>query len=268
MALFYKIKDKISYTVVKRYKFINKVRFKFLRFLLVCLLKSWVRRITGLNNVPEKGPAIFVCNHLSYFDFLIFSAVVKPYVVFLAQRKIKTTFIIRWFTKFNNVIYIDKDYPGYSFFKELLQYLDAGRLIVVYPEGTRSRTGKMLIPKPGFVKLAMKANVPIILVALKGTYEILPPHRHIPRLRKCEVIIGKKMYISPDNQDIKDIFFRRTGDRKFGKLTDEDLQEIAIRLMDKIRIQAGEEWDESAVQQVQRFGIKERMIGFEPAIQT
>jgi 1-acyl-sn-glycerol-3-phosphate acyltransferase len=194
--------------------------------------------------------------------------VVKPYVVFLAQRKIKTTFIIRWFTKFNNVLYIDKEYPGYSFFKELLQYLDAGRLIVVYPEGTRSRTGKMLIPKTGFVKLAMTANVPIIPVALKGTYEILPPQKRIPRFKRCEVTIGKRFYISPDNSDLKDIFFRRTGERKFGKLTDDDLQEIAVRIMDKIRIQADEKWDDTAVPQVQKFGIREHIAGLAPAIQT
>jgi 1-acyl-sn-glycerol-3-phosphate acyltransferase len=232
------------------------------------LFKLWIKEVVGYKNIPSKGPALFVSNHLSYYDFLILSAVVPSYVVFLAQKKIKETFFVRWFTRFNNVIYIDREKPGYSFFKEILKWLEAGRLFVIYPEGTRSRTGKMLMPKPGFVKLAMKANVPIIPVALKGTYEILPPHKHIPRLKKCEVIIGKKMYISPDNPDLKDIFFKNAGFRKFGKLDEEDMQKIAVRIMDKIRILAGEEWDDSAAAEIAKISRMRYNLEFKPALQT
>jgi len=210
----------------------------------------WIKEVEGYNNIPVKGPAIFVSNHSSYYDFLIFGSLLHGYVVFLAQKKINQTFLIRWFARYTTVIYIDKEYPGHAFFKKILKHLDEGKLLVVYPEGTRTRTGKMLKPKLGFVKLAIKANVPIIPVAIKGTYDILPPHKHIPRLRKCKVTVGKKMYISPDNPDFKDIFFKRPDKIKLGALTDEELQEIAIRIMDKVRILAGQEWDDDIVEEV------------------
>jgi 1-acyl-sn-glycerol-3-phosphate acyltransferase len=109
------------------------------------------------------------------------------------------------------------------------------------------------MPKPGFVKLAMRANVPIIPVAMKGTYEILPPHGHIPRFKKCRIVIGKKMYVSPENPEFSDIFFRRKGERKFGNLTDEEMQEIAVRLMNKIRAWSEQEWDDSAKEEVDKI---------------
>ncbi|MFA4889212.1 MAG: lysophospholipid acyltransferase family protein [Candidatus Omnitrophota bacterium] len=207
----------------------------------------------GTHNIPTRGPVIFVSNHLSYYDFLVFGAILRNYIVFLAQKKIRKTFLISWFAKLHNVIYVDKDYPGYSFFKELIRNLEARKQLVIYPEGSRSRTGKMLKPKIGFIKLAMKTNVPIIPVAMKGTYEILPPQKRIPRLRRCNVIIGKKIYISPDNPEFTDIFAKQSIGKRFMNLSDEGLQEIAVRIMDNIRVLAEEEWDDSVAVQMRNL---------------
>jgi 1-acyl-sn-glycerol-3-phosphate acyltransferase len=234
--------------------------FKITRFTIAKFFQLWIKKIVGIDNIPPKEPAIFVCNHRSYFDFIILGSIILKDIIFLAQRKISRTFFISWLTRFHKVIYIDTDYPGSSFFKRMLRYLDTGKSVVIYPEGTRSRTGKMLLPKLGFVKLAMKANVPIIPVAMKGTYQILPPHRYIPNFKKCEIIINKKMYISPDNPDFRDIFFRRRDLRKFSRLTKEELQEVAIRIMDKIRILANEEWDDNALREFGKFKKNDKSL--------
>jgi len=118
----------------------------------------------------------------------------------------------------------------------------------MYPEGTRSRSGNMLTPKSGFVKLAIKARVPIVPIAMKGTYEILSPDQKVPRLRKCDVYILDKIYVSPINLEFYDVFFRRSGtDRKYGDLDEAEMQEIAFRIMEKIRIVSGQTWDKSVV---------------------
>ena len=111
----------------------------------------------------------------------------------------------------------------------------------------------MLKPKEGFVKLAIKANVPIIPVAMKGTYEILPPSRRVPRLKRCKVIIGKKAYISAENPMFRDIFLRREGVDKTGNLTKEETQEIAFRIMNNIRLLANEKWDATALTEICKF---------------
>jgi len=241
-------------SVIIQARAMRRSGFKILRYILGKVLRLWIKETIGSENIPSKGPAIFVSNHLSYFDFLLCAAVLsKNYIVFLAQRKIKHISVVRWFTKFDNVVYVDRNYPGYTFFKELMRHLDADRFLVIYPEGSRSRTGKMGMPKLGFVKLAMKANVPIIPVAMNGTFEILPPSSRIPRLKRCKVFIGKRMYISPDNPEFHDIFFRHGVNKKLGNLTDEELQKIAVHIMDKIRILAEEEWDNNAAAKIRKI---------------
>ena len=219
------------------------------------------KEIVGLDNIPSQRPAILVSNHLSYYDFIILGSFLHKRIVFLAVKKMKQTSLIKMLGKWHTVVYVDREYPGSAFFREVIRHLEHKKLVVIYPEATRSRTGKMLKPKHGFVKLAIKANVPIIPVAMKGTYEILPPHKRIPRLKKCSVIIGKKIYISPDNPEFRDIFFEHRGSRKFGNLTKEQMEEIALRIMEKIRISAEEQWDESVIEEVQQvIGKKKTQI--------
>jgi 1-acyl-sn-glycerol-3-phosphate acyltransferase len=105
----------------------------------------------------------------------------------------------------------------------------------------------MFKPKEGFVKLAIKANVPIIPVGMKGTYEILPPDKRIPRLKRCKITIGERIDISSENPMFKGITFIKKGANKSFTLNDKDTQEVAFRIMDKIRLLADEEWDESAL---------------------
>ena len=236
------------YIIKVRYRLIKRIRFKATRLLVFLFFRLWIKEVSGFDNVPAQGPALLVSNHLSYYDFLILGCLFRQQIVFLAVKKISQTFFVRWFTKMHIVVYVDRDRPGSTFFREVLRHLEAGKLVVIYPEGTRSRTGKMLKPKPGFVKLAMVANLPIIPIAMKGTYEILPPHKHIPRLTKCKVIVGKRMYVSPENPVFSDVFFQHRGDRKFRNLTAEQMQEVAIRIMDKVRMLAEEDWDDSFVE--------------------
>lgn len=243
-----------------RYRFVRRWYFKVIRLIVISFFPLWVEKVEGMNNIPTKGSAIFVSNHLSYYDFLVFGSLMRNYIVFLAQKRLNETVLIRWFTKLTNVVYVDTESPGYSFFKELIRHLKTQRNILIYPEGSRSRTGKMLYPKIGFVKLALLANVPVIPVAMKGTYEILPPHKRIPALRRCTVIIGKKIHISSDNPVFRDIFLRQPKGLKPGKLTDEAMEEIAVRIMNDIRIQSGQEWDSSVIQEVQKFDDKEHKL--------
>jgi 1-acyl-sn-glycerol-3-phosphate acyltransferase len=217
-----------------------------MRFVVMLFFRTWIKEVVGMKNIP-KGPAIFVSNHLSYYDFLVFGSLLNHYSVFVASKKVGESFLVGWFTKLSHVVYVDQERPGFTFFRDIIRHLEKGRSVIIYPEGTRSRTGKMFKPKEGFVKLAIKANVPIIPVAMKGTYEILPPDKHIPRLKRCKITIGQKIYISPENPMFKDISFIKKDVNKSFTLNNEDTQKIAFRIMDKIRLLADEEWDESAL---------------------
>jgi 1-acyl-sn-glycerol-3-phosphate acyltransferase len=79
----------------------------------------------------------------------------------------------------------------------------AGKSLAVFPEGTRSPDGRLREFKPGSFKIALRAGVPVVPVAIRGTYQILPKHSLVPRPGKVEVIIGKP--ISTDGMSEKDV---------------------------------------------------------------
>lgn len=242
------VRKAITYFVFIRYRLVRRIRFRYLRLLVFVMWRLWLREVHGFDKIPINEAALIVSNHSSYFDFFVLASVLKKQTVFVALKSLNVRPFVGWFMKLDIIIYVDRDKPGYKFFKELMWHLtEQKRLAVIYPEGTRSRTGKMLAPKLGFVKLAMKTGVPIIPVAMRGTYEIMPPQKHLPRFRKCDIHVGDRIYISPQNEEFRDIFYRKKH-RRYEDLDDEDLQEIAYRIMDKIRIMAGQEWDESAGQ--------------------
>ena len=238
------ILSSLVYPIRVGLRFCRRMVLRTIRVVFVFIFRLWIKEVNGFENLPLNGPAILVSNHRSYFDFFIIGCLLKRYIVFIANNKIRETFFVGWFTKTNYVIYIEPDNPGIAFFRDIIRHLELGRFIIIYPEGTRSRSGKMLSPKDGFVKLAMKTKIPIIPVAIKGAYDILPPSKHLPRFKRCSVTIGHRINISPDEQLFKDIFIR-SKDRGVSNFLDrEGINEIAFRIMDKIRILAEERWDE------------------------
>jgi 1-acyl-sn-glycerol-3-phosphate acyltransferase len=231
-------------------RFLRRQAFLWGRWLIFSFWKLWLGKVDGSDNLPADGGAILYANHWSYLDFLILRPILDSSYVFIATSKLKQRSLMNWLMRYGSVMYIDLEKPGISFLKEVMRHLRSNKRIVIYPEGTRSRSGKMLMPKIGFVKLALTANVPLIPVAIKGGYEAWPPHLRLPRLKKCEVEFGKGIYISPFNPFLRDVFFNTRGYRKFSKLSNENFQLIACRLMDVVRRMACEEWDESASSEI------------------
>jgi 1-acyl-sn-glycerol-3-phosphate acyltransferase len=203
--------------------------------------KLWLKSVHGTSYLPGKNDqVIFVSNHVSYYDFFILASVLEKQTIFLASSKLQHTPFVNWFMKLDTILYVDIDKPGYSFFKKLYGYLNGKKNIVIYPEGTRSRSGRMLLPKPGFVKLALRANLKIVPIAMAGTFEILPPHRHFPRLKRCDMHILPPVSLDKENPDFRDIFEKYNDAREINA---RDRQIIAIRIMNKIREVTHQEWD-------------------------
>lgn len=225
------------------FRAIRRKLFLIMRFIVFSFFRLWVRSIHGKENLPLKGPALVISNHSSYYDFFILGTFFSKPEAFVASAHLKEHPIVRWFEKFDSLIYIDREKPGYKFFREIIRHLSLGKLVVIYPEGKRSRTGRILRPKTGFVKLALIANVPIIPVGMKGTYEILPPQMKFPRFKRCEIFFNKKIYISPQNQMFKDIFLMKKSGR-LENVTEDQMQLMADRIMESVRALIGGQWDD------------------------
>src|SRR3989338_7570922 len=225
-----------------RYRCFRRMWFVSLRGFACLCARLWLRTIHKPENLPRKGPVMIVSNHISYFDWAILTAILRNQVVFIGAQELKARPFVRWLMKFNTLIYISRENPGVRYFREVMRNFKENKIVVVYPEGTRSRTGKRLPAKPGFIKLAILAKVPIIPVGMKGTYEILPAHRRFPRFKRCEIFIGDPILIHPASDLFHDLLSR---ERNWAHPSQETMLEMGERVMDRVGETIAPTWDTS-----------------------
>ena len=134
-------------------------------------------KIDGLDNIDNiKKPRIFVCNHLSNSDGLILSKILKdksnPY--FVAGAKLSDDPITNLGTRIVKNIQIKPSSADKEAITKIVRALKDGEDIVIFPEGTRSRTGAMIEGKKGILLFARMAKAEIIPIGMSGTDKLLP----------------------------------------------------------------------------------------------
>lgn len=175
---------------------------KILRWFCYIFLKPivklvWIKEIRGLENLPRRN-FILASNHQSHWDQVINGYLCVPRkFTYLGQIDKYTGFegfLRNIFYAIAGVIPINRLDPE-SKRRALLkcvERLKKGEILIIYPEGTRTRTGEILPPKPGIGKIYLKSGVPILPVAIKGNFEILPTSARFPKFRKIvQVNIGE-----------------------------------------------------------------------------
>ncbi|MEL6889985.1 MAG: lysophospholipid acyltransferase family protein [Actinomycetota bacterium] len=156
--------------------------------------KLWDIDVVGYDRLPTEGPAILCPNHISFLD--------SAFLVFTLPRNIsfvgKAEYMDSWKTKFlfpaMGMIPIDRSggEKSAAALDAAKQVLDRGELFGIFPEGTRSRSGKLHKGRTGAARLAMELDVPIFPVGITGTDQIQPPDAKVPKLRKsCSIEIGR-----------------------------------------------------------------------------
>ena len=164
------------------------------------IIKLWIKEVNGLENVPKDKNFIVAANHASYMDHLIISSILIPYlnkmVHFLAKKEHFESFFQRLWHRYFQAIPIDREAGGRKALKIAISYLKKGKIIGIYPEGTRTLTGKLQRAKSGVARLALIAKVPVLPIGLIGTFEILPKGRYVPKCKRAIVNIGKLMYFN------------------------------------------------------------------------
>ncbi|MXP21098.1 1-acyl-sn-glycerol-3-phosphate acyltransferase [Gordonia sp. HNM0687] len=157
-------------------------------------------KIEGLENIPERGPAILASNHLAVMDSFYLPLMVRRRIYFLAKSEYFTGTgakgaFQRWF--FSAVGQIPIDRSGAEAAAGALtaarRQLEAGKLMGMYPEGTRSPDGRLYKGKTGLARVALDTGVPVIPVAMINTEKLNPPGTVIPRPARIVVKIGKPL---------------------------------------------------------------------------
>ena len=198
-----------------------------LKVVLYPVLRTfWRPWVEGLQNVPEDGPVILASNHLSFADSIFLPLMLPRRVTFLAKMDYFTGRGLKGRAKnafFRGVGQLPIDRSGGSASDAALRsgvrLLSAGKLLGIYPEGTRSPDGRLYRGKVGVARMALEAKVKVIPVAMFGTFEVQPQGRTIPRVRRVGIRIGRPMDFSRFEAMADDRFVLRS-------ITDEIMYEL------------------------------------------
>ncbi len=193
--------------------------------------RLWRITTEGLDHVPAEGGAISCPTHTSVIDSFFLPAVLPRRITFVG----KAEYMDSWKTKhvFPAMGMIPIDRGGGSAAERALdtaaRILDSGGLFAIYPEGTRSRDGKLHKGHTGPARLAMRTGAPIIPVGMKGTLRVQPPGAKAPRpFKSVEINFGRP--IRPEK------YHRAEGDHMA-------LRQMIDEVMFVIRELSGQEYE-------------------------
>lgn len=167
----------------------------------------WRPQVTGLDRVPTTGPVIIASNHLSFADSVVIPMVVPRPVVFLAKSDYFTGTGVRgaisraWFGGLG-MLPVDRTdtRAALASLDTALGVLRSGGAFGIYPEGTRSRDGRLYRGRTGVAHLALASGAPVVPVGLRGTERLQPVGAKLPRLVKVSIAFGEPIRVAADYQ--------------------------------------------------------------------
>lgn len=147
------------------------------KFLLTPYLRLFFRiRVEGREHIPERGPAILASNHISFCDSFFLPLVVPRRVRYVAKAEYFENWKVAWFFRANGHIPIKRG-EGSDWKRAMdgaVGALEAGDLFGIYPEGTRSKDGKLHRGHTGVAMLAARTGAPVIPIGFIGTDKAQP----------------------------------------------------------------------------------------------
>ena len=148
---------------------------------------------SGTEHIPKNGPVVLVPNHVSFLDPPFTGICCPRQVRFMARSTLAHSRLLGWWMRRVGVVLVDRNAPARATFGESIKILAAGEVMAVFPEGTRSRDGRLQEFKKGLLKLLDKTGAIAVPTGIIGAFEAWPRQRRFPRPRRCHVRFGPPM---------------------------------------------------------------------------
>lgn len=134
--------------------------------------------VEGRENIPLEGAAVYMPNHQSHFDILALFAGLPVQFRFLAKEELFRIPLFGLAMKRCGYISVNRSdrRQAIASMREAAKRIASGVSVILFPEGTRSPSGRVLPFKKGGFQLALQSQMPIVPIAIEGTYDILPKH--------------------------------------------------------------------------------------------
>ena len=166
---------------------------------VIWLVAKLLWRITfeGLDNVPTEGPYVLAPVHRSWIDFGLVSAVTRRPMGFMGKESLWKNKYLGAFITHLGAYPVNRAATDRESLRRTLEILEAGKPIVLFPEGTR-RTGPAIEHlHEGAAFVASRAGVPLVPVGIGGSERALPKGTALPRPVKIHVIVGQPIHPQP-----------------------------------------------------------------------
>jgi len=203
----------------------------------------WRIQVEGRENVPTSGPVILAPNHVTFLDSMFLPLVLRRRVTFVAKAEYFDSWKTAWFFRAAGQIPMRRE--GGSASERALaaarDVLVAGKVLGIYPEGTRSPDGRLYRGHTGVARLALGCGAPVIPVGLVGTARVQRPGSNLPRpFKKVTVRFGPPLDLG-----------RQRGDAAADPLAQ---RLVTDELMFEIRSLSGQEY-------VDRYAKRHGVVG-------
>ena len=164
-----------------------------LRLAAACLTRV---KVEGLENIPDSGSVLVICNHCSNADGMLLMAYVIPGtgrpMRWLGKEEALRWPLFGWGMRQNGVMGVRRGAGDLEAFKMAKAVLDGGNVLTIFPEGTRSPTGALAVAKEGATVLAIRSGAPIVPIAISGSQRFWPKGKLLPRPgRRMSVRVGE-----------------------------------------------------------------------------
>ncbi len=186
----------------------------------VCLRIAGVHAtVYGQEHIPAEGSALFAMNHRSQFDILLTYVQMRSPAGFIAKKELEKFPLLNIWMRYLYCLFLDRSNPkkGVKCISRAIDYMKQGVSILICPEGKRGRADGMLPFKEGSFKIAVKANRPVVPVALYNTSAIFEDQ--FPRMKKTNVIVSFGEPIDPSS-------LPKEQQRNLGAMTQDAIQKM------------------------------------------
>lgn len=160
--------------------------YRFARLLcriVLAVLRRW--EVLGKENLPASGGMVLVANHVSYWDPVVVGCTFDRQVHFMAKSELFEFPVLGPAIRALGAFPVRREKSDRNAIRTAVKLLEEGKIVGVFPEGTRSHTGELLKPHLGAAMLAYKAGVPMLPVAVSGTRGVF---------RKVKVRVGRPLF--------------------------------------------------------------------------
>jgi 1-acyl-sn-glycerol-3-phosphate acyltransferase len=196
----------------------------FFHYLSHIVYSMWFRgEVIGLENLPQNGPYLVASNHASHLDPPIVGSHLAQQVCFFARKTLWKPGIAAWWLDAVGTIPVDRDGGAdVTAIKRVLGALKKQKVVILFPEGTRSPDGQLQTPKPGVGMLACRAQVPVIPVRIFGSFAAFGRTGGLNLGSPVSLVFGRPLapadYDHPS--DGKELRYPRAAERIMAKIAE------------------------------------------------